>query len=369
MVQQAVLTDVTTTNIRGRVGWLVWWTIRTHTVFDVAALRAAAQRAGLPAQVCSRLVGRGSRSAWTVATQLGAKGLTSPVGPGDPPDSLARYYTRDIDAGVRAIVREVVDARGVRVATEQVATLTYHAHNGVAWSWCAPAQTGARVQPEVQVIVQQMQLRFQQLVGNMDASRVRQVVLDWLETRYRVALRGTGGVYFVPCPLDPAAAQAVQAELAGLRDWLTAEPVRGVFSYAELAGGGASSLDDVVAAAVGEIKAGLEDIDANLERYTTTRGMNSGSLLFSASEMAGRLEKLRGRMATLQNALGEPVGVAEAMLQMVEKRAAGLVKQASTAIAAERLAKQAKPASIGEPAAQNGKSGTVQERRAVHKIE
>lgn len=364
--------DAGTTNTPKRLGWIMWWTIHQSTTYSLEDLRNSARRHALPDWIVDKVAGRQPESAWTVATQLGARGQQSATHTGDPNGSRSRYLTRDIEEDVRAIVRETVDGHNVKVGSKQIAVLTRGQRGKIDVDWAHDATAQERT--EVQRLLAGMEDKVSQLVGNMDDARIRQIVLEWLNRNYRICLRGTGGVYFIPRPGADAQAQTLESEIAGMRGWITDSPVCGTFSYAQITDSAGTTVEDFVTAAIDDITEAVTEVNSKLDEYTSNSNMNAGSLMFSAAEMAKRLDGVRAKMNALQEALGEKVGVLDEMLRLVEKRAGTLVRESTQAVERDRLSRQASkkaqaPMVDGQAQQPAGKAGTAKARAAAKKIE
>lgn len=321
-----------------KLGWLTWWTIH-QAELEVATVAEAGRAAAIPQWMIDRINGRTDRSAWLHATQLGARGVKSAAVQGDPMDSAARFLVRDIKANeARAIVREVTDAAGEKVSADTVA-MVYLGSSGLTFQ--VAAGVGADLDQQVRDLIQGMDQQMGQITGKMDYGRVRALIIDWLEKRHRVTVRGSGGVYLVPRPKTDAEADEIERELVAIRDWSSNAPLNSLFSIVEVSDSGATTVDSFRQAAIDELRGEIEEVNSNLLKWAGNDRMNDGSKMFSADTMMVRLETLRSRMTALVESLGEEVGVVELMLGSVEAKARDMRDGSTSAIQALKDAAKA----------------------------
>lgn len=342
-----------------KLGWLIWWTVHqaNHPESD---LKTAGAQASIPTWMVDRIKGRSPKSAWMAATQLGARGHPSTNLPGEGSKTRARYLSRDInmETPTRAIVREVTNEWDERVGSETVGLVRLWMDNLTDEVVAAPPD----LEPELRRVLDQMALDMSLLQGKVGDSKVRSLLLDWLQKRHRICVRGSGGVYLVPRPKSKAKAAEIEAELLAVREWVSNPPIGSLFSIVELTASGATTVDVFVQSAVEEIRAELEGVEGRLETWAANDGMNAGSKMFSAGEMAKRCEAIAEKIAALKEALGEEVGVTEAMLDLVRAKAEGM--HASSTIVVETAARERKreAEARGEAEGNGKKAGTARQR-------
>lgn len=330
-------------------GWLTWWTISEQ---ELAAdeVRIAGRDANIPAWMIDRISGRTNKSAWMAATQLGAKGEPSQASQRDPDGSRARYLTRALNEETRVIIREVIDELGERVSVVNVALIYLMGHRFESSKADGYWTLSPNVQAEADRLIDRMEADYLRINGKVDSGRIRALVLDWLDRHFRVCVRGTGGVYFIPRPDDAFWTESVEQELSAISTWVTSSPISGLFSIVELFNTGATTMDTFRQSAIDELKGSLEDVSAKLAGWKANAKMNAGSLMFSSDQMVNRLDGIEEKLNVLQANLGEELGVIGVMLQSVRKEAESMrqsstleVSQARDARAAAReAAKQAK---------------------------
>jgi hypothetical protein len=339
-----------------KLGWLIWWTIH-QGAYDEGKLKSAATDAGIPAWVADRIRGRTEKSAWTVATQLGASGSPSANQPGEDGGMRCRYLVRDIDfeTPTRAIVREVINRSEERVSSETVALVRLWI--GELTHEIIP-DLPAGLLPELLRLIEGMRSRMTSLKGKVGDAKARSLLLDYLAHRYRVCVRGSGGVYLVPKPSKPSLATQIEGELVALRDWVSNEPLSSLFSIVELTDAGATTVDVFVQSAVEELRNNIQDIDGRLDEWAANERMNAGSRGFSAREMMKRCSAAAKKMAALESALGDEVGITREMLDLVQRKAQKM--QHGSAIVIGRA--RAKREREREAGGNDKKSGTAKGR-------
>lgn len=327
-------------NVRG---WLTWWTIHEAERKE-ADLTTAGKTAGIPDWMLQRLKGRNPRSAWTDATQLGAKGRPSASIPTDPEGSSARYLTRDVNDSVRALVREVNDRRGEKVSAETVAQIFL-----IGDQFRANVLDSSAAKPEIERLLTKMSGDMAAALGNVDDGRIRAVILTWLEQHFRICVRGTGGVYFIPRPPDSRFAEEIEQELLSIRAWVNTDPVSSLFSIVEVQPGGATTLDVFTKSAIEEIQGELSEVVNNLDRWQRNERMNAGSMAYSTDQMVLRVDSISEKASYLISSLGEEVAVVSALLEQVRKRAKGMRDEAQNEVDSAKAARHAAKAPAPKP--------------------
>lgn len=341
-----------------KLGWLIWWTVH-QGAYDEAGLKRAGQGAGIPSWMVDRIKGRSERSAWSVATQLGARGEPSASLPEEDGTMRAIYLARDVqfETPTRAVVREVTNQYEERVSSETVALVRLYGKAITTELVDVPAD----LQPELEDLLGRMRKKMDRLLGKVGDAKARSLLLDYLERRYRICVRGSGGVYLVPRPSDPSSANAVEKELLALRDWVGGEPLNSLFSIVELTDAGATTVDVFVESAVEELKADINSVHARLQEWKSNDGMNAGSKMFSAGEMVKRCAIIGEKVTALEDALGEEVGVTRQMLETVAAKARRM-QHGSAIIIGKAKAKREREQT------QKGKKGTAKQRAKAKKL-
>jgi hypothetical protein len=300
-----------------KLGWLVWWTIEGKDL-DTSLVVQAAKDAGIPGWLISRISGRGEKAAWMVSTQTGVKGIERPRSSTDPLDATIRYMTKDVNPECRAIVREVLDPANKLVGSTTVAQVFFTTDPANRFQFLLLPSANAM---EVTDIVQAMAQDYQARIGVTDYGRVRALIIDWLLRANRVTVRGSGGVYLVPRPKDQVVADQVQAELVSLATWISATPIASLFSIVEVSDQGATTVQVFQKAAIDELKAEMDLIDANLTKWAKNPNMNAGSMAYSAGTMLDRVDELTKKTEALIDALGEEIGIVQIGMAQIQKRA------------------------------------------------
>lgn len=286
-------------------GFLCWWTI-SQGQYKVSDLIEHAKESGIDTSVISALRGADLETAFAKATNLGVKGYPSIP---DHPSQTARYLTRDVGDHQRAIVREVIDQDKKKVSTLQVAILSRF---GPTINTTDRSLT-LTLDHEVDKLVDSMQEDMDRRVGFIDDTRLRSLLLNWLTSVHRVAMRGTGGVYFIP-------GTNRQAEVLAMRKFINNSGV-GKFSVVRLYSDDATTLDDFRQSAIEEVKNEMAEVNDKLNQYESSAGMNEGSRMYSSSTQVERMRELGKKVQALQDSLGETIGLVDAQYQVILRRA------------------------------------------------
>lgn len=324
------------------IGWLTFWTLPEGHV-DSAAIIAAGQDANVPSWMLERIRGRTPRSAWQNATQLGAKGVVSANQDNEPSSVKARYLTREPEEGIRLIIREVQDADEVRVSVTNVA-ITLLSGDRMTWELTDEAETtlSDQAKREAERLMEEMEGKMDRAANRVAGSKIRQLILSWLNRVYRVCVRGTGGVYFVPRPTDEIEAGMVEEELIAIRNWIASEAVTGLFTTVELFNTASTDISGFADAAIEEVKAEIEDVAQRLKDWQAKDTMNAGSLAYSAGTQVDRLEELSTKVDLLKSVLGDELEIASLMIEEARKQARNVVADANVGIQEAKAQREAK---------------------------
>ena len=338
-------------------GFLAWWTIR-QDIYDVQTLHNVGELEELPAAVKNLIVGAEPKSAWLKATQLGVKG--SPSATHDP-TLRARFLTRDVGDGLRAVIREEIDQDEKAVSTQQLALLGFDDKDmtisATIQNFTHPSQK--RMADELVALITSMADDMEQRIGHVDDTKVRSALLRWLELKHRVCVRGTGGVYYIP--LTQSSFNTVRNEVVAVRSWIK-ECNLGSFSVVQLTKDGATSIDDIQESAVAEILNELTTVNQSLDQYENSAGMNSGSRMYSASTQVERVTALQAKAKHLEEALGDIILKVQVQLDMTARRAVEMRHTAAALVQNERAVKERNKAQKGK------KSGAALDRQRVKTV-
>lgn len=348
-------------------GYLAWWTVEQGNR-DIDDLKEQANAANVPSWVSESLNGAKPETAWLRATQLGAKGVAS----ASNGSSMARYLVRDAGDRIRILVREVVDENNVSVSIEQMGVLTMKG-DAIEFEAATANSVYTLHEKEVRAVLASMRDDLYDRIGKIDDNRIRALILRWLSRRFRVCVRGTGGVYFIPNPAGKADADELLQEITSLRLWMASAHL-GTFSIVALQPGGATTVEDFQQSAIEDLKGEIQEVHDNIERYAGQANMNAGSQMFSASTQVQRLDAIREKMETLMGALGDKVGTVEGMLSIARQKALDMERSANVIVLDARKAKnQARDTRIADRKAERLqqaalKSGTAKERGKKQKV-
>ena len=325
-----------------RLGYLVWWTLHRQE-WDEVALKAAGKAAGVPQWMVDKIKGRNEHSAWLAATQLGAKGIPAQrlaIMGESVDDHSVRFVTRDITPDTRAVVREVVDRGKKVVGSVTVALLTFAPGIGITHQWIGSPSNALDV--EIGALVEGMKNTYAAILGKVDDARVRAIVIEWLDRRYKVTVRGSGGVYLIPTGgvNNPGRQATIEAEAISIRNWLRAAPMESSFSIVEVSDAGATTVDTFQQAAIDELKLEMADVDAKLTEWAANPAMNAGSVAYSAGTMVERMAELNTKANFLIESLGDEIGVVGNMIGMLRTKAVAMAKTAQTEVDAYQAQKQ-----------------------------
>lgn len=362
------------------IGWLTWWTLKKGEYKLETVQQAAADRK-VPSSIQERLGGRTVESAWKAATQLGSTGVPLP---GGGPDVSRRLVTRNAvpgDSSIRALVIEVTDPNGniEEWVTAKTAAMLELGADGLVVQTSQDFEDDEYSDTILQVI-DGMKEHMRKIVGAIDDGRIRSAVLAWLEEKYRVTVRGAGGVYLIPA--TSKSRDADRDDLLAIRDWL--DTISSPFSVVALTERGAHSIDDFISDAVDEIKDELADIGRRLKKWQANARMNAGSRNFSSKTQMDKIEGVAEKVGALKEALGEEIGVVDEMVALTEKRIRAMMTQSArqmgaakaqrtkakkaAVVAKEARQEAAKKAKAAKAESKKKKAGTAKQRTAKKKL-
>jgi len=336
-------------------GFLVWWTIH-QGVYDLTNLQVKSSSPEFPMAIRNLLTGAEPKTAWLKATQLGVKGSPSAT---HNPDIAARFLTRDVGDGLRAVIREEIDKDGKAVSTQQLALLGYDDQDPCISATVQRFYDPKDIAQELITLIEAMSANMGNRTGKIDDTKVRSALLRWLELKHRVCVRGTGGVYYIP--LTAATFNAVREEVVAVRTWVKDCAV-GTFSVVQLTKDGATSINDIQESAVAEILAELATVNDSLDQYANSQGMNHGSRMYSASTQVEKVATLKAKAKHLEEALGDVILKVQVKLDMTEKRAVQMRHEAALVVQSEKVQRESKRSQKGR------KSGTAIDRQRVKSV-
>lgn len=355
---------VSTANADQPFGFLTWWTVEQGNR-DIDDLREQADAAKVPPWIIDSLSGAKPETAWLRATQLGSKGVVS----ASNGNQMARFLVRDAGDRIRIMVREIIDENNISVSIDQMGVLTMKG-DGIEFEPAAYNSVYTEHAKEVSAVLTAMRDDLYDRIGKIDDNRIRSLILRWLSRRFRVCVRGTGGVYFIPVPRDPNDAEDLMQEIQSLRLWMSSSHL-GTFSIVALQPGGATTIEDFQESAIEDLKSEIEEVNSNIARYASQANMNAGSQMFSANTQVERLDQIREKMETLTDALGSKVGTVEGMLSIARLRAQEMVNTSSGLVTSARNTKNnARDARIAARKEESAllKAGTAKERNGKKKV-
>lgn len=308
-------------------GFLMWWTI-AQGIYDRDPLVVSAT--SLPKEIQDALTGAREKHAWQRATYLKI-GSISPI---EKDGCSIHYTTRDIEeSSTRLLVREVIDNQNVTISVTQVSKLIF---NG---TFDYQHELGYYDYPtEVDHIILRLQDNYNQRVGRIDDNKVRTALLEWMDKRHRVTVRGNGGVYYIPTtPSSPYWSQ-IAAEINHVRSWLSTNGL-GTFTSIELVETKETTKPDFLEMALNEVTSALDTVEQKLKEYTASTGMNDGSRMEAAKSQKNKVADLEKKIEALEEALGDKLGPIKARAMIVGRKAETMHKRSNVAVNAYRAAK------------------------------
>lgn len=263
------------TNAPKKTGFIIWFTVPEVDI-TFTDLENLAQASGLHVDFVPDPPE--PRHAWEKATNLGARGRKAQA----PPDMVrqclrdygveptVKFKTVTVNGSaphmVRHIVREAVISEAGRpekqLSMDTVAVLTFDTGTGRA-DFQEIRDPEGWVNGSVYNLLQELTAETARLMDHPDGARIRYGVREALDTHYKVCLRGTGGVYYVPNLGNLPDLQALRNYINALDSYIAPEAVnRASCSLVTLIDddNGRQILDQAEKALIEELRAELADI-------------------------------------------------------------------------------------------------------------
>ncbi len=225
------------TNAPSKKGFIIWFTV-PEVNLTFSELGALAQASGVHVDFVPDPPE--PRHAWEKATNLGARGRKTQAPPDMVRQCLADYgveptvkfKTVTVNGSapnlVRHIVREAVISQAGRpekqLSMDTVAVLTFDTDTNTA-DFREIRDPEGWVNGAVIGLLQDLTAKTQHLTNHPDGARIRYGIREALDIHYKVCLRGTGGVYYVPDLGNASDMQALRNYINGLDNYIDAVAV------------------------------------------------------------------------------------------------------------------------------------------------
>lgn len=381
-------------------GWLLWWTIHQN-VYDLFDLRKAGEAAKIPQQLLNGLQGAKVDQAFKRVANLGT---------GEPSDNQNKdqkswYATAKTSDGDYVLSRLTIDSSAKEPTLVHIGNLHLNGFD-IAFD---PATEYQAHKTEVDHLLDRLRQDLLLRTGRIDDNKVRSLVLGWLRNMHRVALRNTGGVYYLPNTPD------IDIHILAVQTWFentglgtfSANPVqknlvnldlikvlKRITDKVTLSSAAIEALRialqdaipqqvqtpivtqivektisvDIVESAITELNKEIDEINESLHNYQQSSGMNAGSRMYSAGTQREACKKLLDKVDVLQDNLGDKIGLVRSKLEIVLNRAASMADDSAKLVELERSTKELLTGKPAKPvtAHTNGngkKSGTVKSRK------
>lgn len=347
------------------LGMIVWYSIHGGS-YPIALLRKAADAANvdgfLPSLITDYLAafeGETPDAAFNAVTRTGVRGLKTIALNAHEKASIHTDAIPDVD-GARVVYIKTVAKDGEddgEVQAEQAGILLHDpdgiepSADGIVWK-PEPAYAVDHDAPGLDNYMRErllslanavatMRHEYQDRIGKINDVQIRQsLILPWLAQRYRISLRGKGGVYLVPLREEinetrMKERQTIQAQIYAFRDFLERAQV-GTLTAVGVFNGKATTID-FQRSAIAEITDEIADINAKLDSYGSTP---PGSRKAAVNRMIARLGELQDRIAYYNETLGDDLQIKGMKIDVLTKRATAMVNAATAEIAAAKQNKK-----------------------------
>lgn len=349
-----------TGNVTTNKGFLLWWTIHTG-IFPVTKLLNSPGAANLPKTVIDGLNGADPKSAWHNATRLKDKGL-----PSVEPDKrfTARYTIKDGRDCVRLLVREKMDTTDIVLHVDHIGVLSFEN------SFKFDADNNYLLYlDEASTIVNNMSTDYHNRIGNLTDVIIRGVLLRWLVSRFRIIVRESGGVYYLP-----NTGPIVEQEILAVHGWMKENDLGQLYSF-EIFDTDATNFAGLIDQANNEISQEVTELENKITGMITsykadmqagldqkTLATKSGSYAYTMQQYETALESMALKLKASEGSLGTVLGVSSTRIAMMAKQAEALrertqrhvqeYRKASGKPAVKPLTKKQKQAKVNKQIAQ-----------------
>lgn len=296
-------------------GFIVWWSLH-QKVYSLLELR---QKGGsLPDSIAKSLIGEKPDGAFRKAVSLRKKQWKV-----EEDKDLVSYYVTDRAGDGYTLARETLNGKGVEIGLEQVGSVFLEGYD-VKFT---PTLYYSRYRDEVDKLIAHFQSELQKRTGQVDDTRLRTLLLGWLETNHRVALRPTGGVYMIPLTSKNAQRDRIYSELVTVREWI-ASCGMGELSSMEVFPTIGTTKQSIVTAAIDELNQELSTIEDRLHSYEKSVNMNAGSRMYSAGTQVDAVQAIREKISVLKDA-----GLMELQIDLAERLLRNVASKNSSTLA------------------------------------
>ncbi|MGB9661367.1 MAG: DUF6744 family protein [Moorellaceae bacterium] len=196
-VERLIAVDGKEYNIKF-LGQLLWFTI-TDLRVTLEQLKGAFRRTGIDESYLPKPIN--PRDAFRKASTMAeVKGY--PLGEGKKLNLLVREVKQEKDLIIRQLVREVVDAKNVRLEYLPVAKLELSGEKGEHLE-IRDMINGKNLYPIERKTLDNICVNYEREKENYNGQNVRDIIMRVLRNCNPVAVRPSGGVYFVPKQYRP----------------------------------------------------------------------------------------------------------------------------------------------------------------------
>lgn len=309
-----MLPDQNLSNVQS-FGFIVWWSLhqKVHNLLD---LRQKGQN--LPDAITKSLIGEKPDGAFRKAVSLRKKQYKV-----EESTDKVSYYVTDRAGDGYTLARETIDSKGVEIGLIQVGSIFLEGFD-VRFS---PTGYYTQYKSEVDDLIAHFQSELNKRTGQVDDTRLRTLLLSWLDANHRVALRPTGGVYLIPLTSKGAQRDKIYSELVNVRDWI-ASCGMGELSSIEVFPTVATSKQSIVTAAIEELNQELSTIEDRLHSYEKSVNMNAGSRMYSSGTQLDAVKAVKAKIAVLKDA-----GLMELQIDLAERVLRNATTKNSNALA------------------------------------
>jgi len=334
-------------NAEDMLGYLVWWTV-PECEAPYADLTKLAAQVGFPSDCVPNPPA--PRHAWEKATNVGgARGLKMDV----PVDLRNQVYVQySADPTVRLIVRRISDAAPVlrrhlvreaviplspdhwkQLSLQTVAVLEFDCRANMSevqiigdhegWINGNPSASSGQA---LNTVLTDIDARRRALLNMADGSDVREGIRKLLCDLHRIALRGTGGVYFVPraAPDAESSLKALRAYIKGMQPWKVGQ-LEPSCNVVRLNGEDAESIrEEILTSAMAEFKARLSGLAEKVE--PVLKGSAHGKVAERISQSATeQLLTIKAAIAAYRESLSDDL---QGLTDMIEMAQSAVIKAA-----------------------------------------
>lgn len=204
-------------------GFIVFWSIEKGDHFTPELVRQAALDCDIP-DVMDDFDAVDVLSAFEKVGNLSGKGAIpgTYVADLDPAGSTILWTTRKVSTNEFLMIREVFDPFQKKMVehSQDVGSLLLNVDKGTVSFGFKQLEPLPQFTKDIDSVVAVVEMLIEERTTTIDPDKIRKNLLNWVKANHKVALRGNGGLYFIPNGNDPAIRSRILGEIKSIQCFL-----------------------------------------------------------------------------------------------------------------------------------------------------